>query len=315
VRAPAIALLAVASAAAQTPDLQGVYVNNDATPLERPKALEGRAFLTDAEVAELRKRADRIFKGPGSDFTNGDNYFLAVLADVEHYHNPAGQSTGSSENMIDFVIDNRTSLVVDPPDGKIPPLTPEGRRRKALADAAGQRSPTSWEDTTNSNRCITLGVPRLGGNFGAGIYSYYQIFQTSGYVVFFMEGIHEARIIPLDGRPHIPPSIRQWGGDSRGHWEGKTLVADTTNFSPKSKFMGSAENLHLVERFTRIAPDKLKYDITVDDPTTWAKPWTASLRLTQTKLAIYEFACHEGNYEVMHALLGAARADETKESK
>ncbi len=252
-----IVLVAVVRSRRQPLDLQGVYVTNDATPLERPKALQGRAFLTDAEVAELRKRADRIFKGPGSDFTN-DNLFVAALANVEHYHNPAGHSSGGSENMIDMVIDNRTSLIVDPPDGKIPPLTPEGRRRKAEADAAAQRSPASWEDTTNSNRCLTFGVPRLGGNFGAGIYSYYQILQTPRYVVFFMEEIHEARIIPLDGpldgRPHLPKNIRQWDGDSRGHWEGKTLVVDTNPLRTKSKFMGSAENLHLVELFTAHRP-------------------------------------------------------------
>jgi hypothetical protein len=305
-----VVLLTIGTVGVQTPDLQGVYVNNDATPLERPKALEGRQFLTDAEVAELKARADRIFKHEDSDFPAGDNVFLAALANVERYQNPAGHSTGGSENMPERVFDNRTSLIVDPPDGKIPLLTPEGQRRKATADAAARRPVASPEDLSNSNRCITLGVPRLGGGFGAGQYSYYQILQTPEYVVFFMEAIHEARIIPLDGRPHLPPNIRQWAGHSRGRWEGKTLVVDTTNFSPKSNFMGSAENLHLVERFTRVAPDTLKYEITIDDPTTWTKPWTASLRLHQTQQAIYEFACHEGNYDVMVGMLGAGRADE-----
>jgi len=130
-----------------------------------------------------------------------------------------------------------------------------------------------------------------------------------------MEVIHEARIIPLDGRPHLPPSIRQWNGDSRGRWEGKTLVVDTTNFSPQSNFMGSAENLHLVERFTRVAPDTMNYEITLDDPTTWTKPWTATIPLRRTPEDIYEFACHEGNPLVMQGMLGAARADEKAAEK
>jgi hypothetical protein len=147
----------------------------------------------------------------------------------------------------------------------------------------------------------------VGGNFGAGPYSYYQIFQTAGYVVLFTEMIHEARIIPVDGRPHLPPNIRQWAGDSRGRWEGKTLVVDTTNFSTKSYYMGSAENLHLVERFTRVAADTLNYTVTLDDPTTWTKPWTAVIRLKATQEHIYEFACHEGNYVSMVSMLSGSK--------
>ncbi len=293
------------------PDLQGVWLSNGATPLERPKELEGRLFLTDAEVAELKARADRIFKDASvnSDFASGDSVFLAARANVEQYNNPT-HSTSSSLEMVEREFDNRTSLIVDPPDGRIPPLTPAAQRRQAAAAAAAQRPPAGPEDLSNANRCITFGVPRLGGNFGAGPYSYYQILQTRDYVVLLMEVIHEARIIPLDGRPHLPPGIRQWDGDSRGRWEGKTLVVDTTNFSPKSNFMGSAENLHLVERFTRVAPDTLNYEITLDDPTTWTKPWTAMLRLKQTQDEIYEFACHEGNPLEIMGILGAARADE-----
>jgi hypothetical protein len=303
-RVLAVALLAMGTVAGQTLDLQGVWVNNSATPLERPKALEGRQFLTDAEAIELKRRADRLFKYGDNDFAAGDSVFLAALADADHYQNP--HSTGKSLEMIDLEFDNRTSLIVDPLDGKIPPLTSEGRTRQAAAGVAFLRPPASPENSTNSYRCITFGIPRLY----SGIYSYYQILQTPEHLVFFMEAIHEARIIPLDGRPHLPKNIRQWTGDSRGHWEGKTLVVDTTNFSPQSNFMGSAENLQLVERFTRIAPDTLQYDITVNDPTTWTKPWTASLRLKQTQEAIYEYACHEGNYETMVGMLGAGRADE-----
>src|SRR6185436_18777176 len=161
-------------------------------------------------------------------------------------------SVGSSIEMVQREFDNRTSLIVDPPDGKLPPLTPEARRRLSATEAKA-RFPAGPEDISGPLRCITFGVPRLGGNFGAGPYSYYQIFQTPGYVVLYPEIIHDPRIIPLDGRPHLPPSVRQWNGDSRGRWEGKTLVVDTTNFSPQSYYMGAGENLHLTERFTRIA--------------------------------------------------------------
>ena len=167
--------------------------------------------------------------------------------------------------------------------------------------------PAGPEDLTNFQRCITWGVPMPR----PGPYtSYYQIVQAPGYVVIVMEAIHDARIIPLDGRPHLPPNIRTWNGDSVGRWEGQTLVVDTTNFSPKDNFMGSAENLHLVERFTRVAPDEIRYEITVDDLTTWTKPWTAVLRLKQTPEKIYELACHEGNFQVMEGMLLGARAQE-----
>ena len=288
------------------PDLQGVWLSNGATPLERPKGLEGRPFLTDAEVAELKKRAARLFKEANSDFASGDNAFLAAYANVNRYENP-NISQGSTVDMVDREFDNRTSLIVDPPDGKLPPLTPAGLQRVAKADAATKRPPAGPEDFTNFIRCITFGTPRVGGNFGAGPYSYYQIFQTAGYVVLFTEMIHEARIIPLDGRPHLPKTIRQWSGDSRGRWEGKTLVVDTTNFSTKNYYMGSAENLHLVERFTRVSAGRLDYTVTIDDPTTWTKPWTAVVRLKATKDAIYEFACHEGNYVSMVGMLSGTK--------
>jgi hypothetical protein len=290
------------------PDLQGVWVSNGATPLERPKELEGKQFLTDEEVAALKERARRLFQDGTSDYAAGDNAFLAALGNLDRYKNPG--STASSAEMIEREFDNRTSLIVDPPDGRIPPLTPAAARKRAAAAAAAQVPPAGPEDLNNAVRCITFGVPKLGGNFGAGPYSYYRIVQSPGYVGLFMETIHDARIIPLDGRPHLPQSIRTWNGDSRGRWDGKTLVVDTTNFSAKSNFMGSAENLHVVERFTRTSPDTIDYQITIDDPTTWTKPWTAVVRLKQTQEEIYEFACHEGNYQLMVGILGAARADE-----
>jgi hypothetical protein len=291
------------------PDLQGVWLVKTATPMERPKELEGRGLLTDEEVAELKRRADRIFKSGDSDFAAGDNLFLAALRNLAHY----GTGTSATENsvgMIEREFDNRTSLIVDPTDGRIPPLTEAARQRQAAARAAAQQHPAGPEDFVNSYRCITTGVPKLGGLYGAGHFSYYQIVQAREYVVLATETIHDARIIPLDGRPHLPETVRQWNGDSRGRWEGKTLVVDTTNFSPKSIFMGSTDRLHLVERFTRVASDTINYEITIDDATIWTKPWTALLPLKHTSENMYEFACHEGNEMIIRGMLAAARADE-----
>ena len=294
------------------PDLQGVWLVNTATPLERPKALEGRPFLTDEEVAELRKRADRIFRDFDSDFGGGDGVFLAALSNLDRsYRNPAGtRSTENSVGMIEREFDNRTSLVVNPSDGRIPPLTLAAQQRQAAARKAAQRPPAGPEDLANSYRCITTGVPKLGGVYGAGHFSYYQIFQTRGYVALATETIHDVRIIPLDGRSHLPEGVRQWNGDSRGRWEGSTLVVDTTNFSRKSNFMGSTDNLHVIERRTRVAPDAIHYELTIADPTTWTKAWTAMMPMKRRSERIYEFACHEGNFMLMHGMFAAARADE-----
>src|SRR6266849_5945430 len=293
------------------PDMQGVWVSNSATPLERPKALENRTTLTDEEVAELKKRADRIFKDGGSSYAAGDQVFLAALENVERH---ISNATENSVEMIDREFDNRTSAISDPPDGRIPPLTPAAQQKRAAAAAAAQRIPEGPEDLRNDVRCITWGVPRLGGNYGTGPYSYYQVFQAPGYLVLYMEAIHDERISPLDGRPHLPQDVRQWNGDSRGRWEGNTLVVETTNFSPKSNFMGSTENLRVVERLTRVAQDRINYEITIDDPTTWSRPWTAMLPLRQKPEQIYEFACHEGNYLMVGALRGARAAAKTAES-
>jgi hypothetical protein len=289
------------------PDLQGVWLNNSATPLERPKALEGRPFLTDDEVIELRRRADRLFKNTNADFAAGDAVFLAALADVDHFK--SATATGTTYEMIEREFDNRTALIVDPPDGRIPPLTAEAQQRRAAADVIRRRPPEGPEDLTHVERCLTYGVPRLSvTNTGAGPLGYYQIVQTPSYVVLFLEAVHEARIISLDGRPHLPASVGEWEGDSRGHWEGQTLVVDTTNFSVKNNFMGSSDRLHLVERFTRVAVDRIDYELTIDDPTTWTRPWTAVIRLKRSPERLFEYACHEGNREIIRDILAGARA-------
>jgi hypothetical protein len=204
-------------------------------------------------------------------------------------------------------------MIVDPPDGRIPPMTPEGQRRMEQARMEANQHPADRaQDRSLAERCVfwgTAGPPLLPGPYN----NTYQIYQTPGYVMILAEMIHDARIIPLDRRPHVPQNIRHWMGDSRGHWEGDTLVVDTTNFTGKTRFRGSSENLHLVERFTRVDSDTILYRFTVDDPSTFTKSWTAELPLTKTQGPIYEYACHEGNYALVDILAGA-RAEEAKKS-
>jgi len=292
------------------PDLQGVWLIHTATPLERLKALEGRARLTDEEVAEFRRRAARLFGSTNSDFAVGDGVFQAVLTNPEKYTNP--NSTHGATDMIDLEFDNRTSLIVDPQDGRIPAVTPEGRSRQAAVNTAFRR-PAVPADVGNALRCLSWGVPRLGGRYGSGDMAYYQIIQSPSHVVLFMEVGHEARIIAIDGSPHLPSTLRQWNGDSRGHWEGNTLVVVTTNFSPKSYFMGSTERLHVIERFTRTAPDTITYEMTLNDPATWTKPWTAMMPMRSRQETLYEFACHEGNYHIMSGMLVGAQVQQETE--
>ena len=288
------------------PDLQGVWLNTSATPFERPEALAGRQFLTDDEVAELSRRANRIFKENDADLAIGDGLYLAALADVDAFRRRGANR--SSNFMVDREFDNRTSLIVDPPDGKLPALMPAAVERLA-AITARDLDPAGPEDLNPRARCVTPGMPRIGpGPRGDPLYGYYQIFQSPGYFVLVMETNHDARIVRLDGSPPLSPRIRQWHGDSRGRWDGDTLVIETANFSSRSNFLGAAENLHLVERLTRVASDAIRYEVTVDDPTTWARPWTAAVRLKRQDANIYEFACHEGNGDIMLSILAIARA-------
>ena len=293
------------------PDLQGVWLIHTATPLERPKVLEGRTRLTDDGVAEFRRRAERLFGATNSDFAVGDGVFQAVLANPEKYTNP--NSTHGATDMIDLEFDNRTSLIVEPQDGRIPALTAEGRNRQTAVNAAFRR-PAVPADVGNALRCVSWGVPRLGGRYGSGDMAYYQIVQSPNHVVLFMEVGHEARVIPIDGSAHLSPTLRQWNGDSRGHWEGNTLVVDTTNFSPNSYFMGSTERLHVIELFTRTAADTITYEMTLEDPTTWAKPWTAMMPMKSRQETLYEFACHEGNYHIMSGILVGSQVEQETEA-
>ncbi len=288
------------------PDLQGVWANNNATPLERPDSLEGRESLTDEEVATLKDRAAKLFNGE-TDAAFGDSVFNAVLADDED-HESYDPTTGNYNQfwVAEREFDNRTSLIVDPPDGKLPELTAEATERtKARVAYLKEHPADTYADRINSDRCITYGVPFLF----AGYNGYFQIVQNTTHVAILQEMIHESRTIPIDGRPHLDAAIDQWIGDPRGHWDGDSLVVETRNFSPKSAFMQSAENLHLMERFTRTGPETLQWAITVTDPTTWTKPWTAVVLLRKSEDDLFEYACHEGNY-AMEGILAGGRADD-----
>src|SRR6266850_4129848 len=282
------------------PDLQGVWANNNATPVERPVALAGKPLLTDAEVAALKAKASDLFSGDG-DAAFGDDVFNAVVTGAQKFTS-SDATTGNYNQfwIADRDFDNRTSLITDPPDGRIPSLTAEAKKRVPAENVRGFDGP---ESRSLSERCITYGAPRIQAAYN----SYYQIFQTRDTVVILMEMIHDARIIPLDGRRHVGDNIRQLLGDSVGHWDGDTLVVDTTNYSPKSNFRGSHQNLHVIERFTRVSPNRIDYQITLNDPTTWVMPWTLMIPLKKTNEEIYEYACHESN-EAMVGILSGARA-------
>ena len=292
-------------------DLQGVWANNAATPLERPDSLADKATFTDEELASLRESAQRLFGG-GDDAAFADGVFNAVLADVDkNVSRDGGTGNYSSVWMVDREFEHRTSLITDPPDGKLPVLTPTAEVRIEVAAEYRRAHPADGpEDLSRQVRCITYGIPRVGG-LGAGYNSYYQIFQTPDYVVMLGEMIHDARVIPISDMPHIGDAVRQWHGDSRGHWEGDTLVVETTNYSPSSDYRGAAEHLHLIERFTLAGPDKLHYEITVTDATTWTRPWTAMVPLMRSEDALFEYACHEGNIG-MAGILAGSRVQEAQ---
>ena len=305
---------AVPRTAAGRPDLQGVWANNSATPLERPDELAGREVLTETEVAALTQRAGSLFSDDANDAAFGDDVFLSTLRQAESYQSTDGvtddapDGTGNYNHfwLVERDFDNRTSVIVDPPNGRIPTLTPEAQKKEA--DAAEYRrlhTADGPEDPPVGHRCVTRTLPRLL----AGYNSYFQIVQTPGYVAILREMIHEVRIIPLDDRPHLGSKIRQWSGNSRGRWEGDTLVVDTTDFSPKSNFRGSSEHFHLVERFTRVDADTVHWEVTMEDPTTWTAPWTAAVALQRTEDPVFEYACHEGN-EGMTGTLAGHRAQE-----
>jgi hypothetical protein len=268
------------------PDLQGVWSIATITPFERPGTLAGKEVLTEQEAAQLEQsnlvnnNQDRR-DGAGTD------------ADVARAYNDFWWDRGTR-----VVSTRQTSLVVDPPDGRVPAFTADGQKRAAERAARGY---DSWESRSLWERCITRGLPMVPGPYN----NNYQIMQTPGYVVILHEMIHDARIIPIDGRPHVGANIRQWFGDSRGRWQGDTLVVETTNFTDKWSYRGSTEKLRLTERFTRTDAGTVSYEFTIDDPATFSSRWTAAIPMTATDELIYEYACHEGNYGMVNLLNGA----------
>ena len=291
------------------PDLQGVWDFRTVTPMERPDEFEGQEFLTAEEAAGLEQRAveNQVDRAPRAGDPGTYNQFW--------------MDTGTN-----IIGTRRTSLIVDPPDGRIPALAPPAKKRQEELAAAREGvgadvpRPGGWvEDVPVSVRCI------VGFNSGPPMYpaaynNNMQLFQAPGYVAIYNEMGPASRIIPLDGRGHLAPHLRQWLGDSRGHWEGDTLVVETTNFLRETAFGryagsvgrlgGSGPNVHLIERFTRVEDGTLLYEATVEDETTWVRPWTYAIPMRKSDQAVYEYACHEGNYGLENILAGALREAE-----
>jgi len=287
------------------PDLSGTWSFVSATPLERPEEFGNRAVLTDQELAEIARRAapQAADRQPLPGDTGAYNSFWT--------------DAGAKRT------DKRTSLISDPPNGRLPPVTPE-TRKKMVTLMTAESNPNEPEDLTPWGRCITgfnAGPPILPSGYNNNV----QIVQGRDTVLVFTEMVHEARFVPLDGRPHLPASVRQWQGDSRGRWEGDTLFIDTTNFrrdgSGNLPLLGAGvggrlrtgvltdENLHVIERLSRADANTLRYEVRVDDPTVWTRPWTALVLMQKTDEGLYEYACHEGNYAVPNILTGARAMD------
>jgi hypothetical protein len=287
------------------PDLQGIWSTATITPFERSAEFAGKEFLTEQEAAEFERRTLQN--------TNRDRRDGGAVADVARAYNDFWWDSGTM-----VVPTRRTSLVIDPPDGRVPALTAEGQsRQNALAEERKRRGPAdNPEDRNLWERCITRGLPNV--MLPQPYNNNYQIFQTPDHVVILAEMIHDARVIPLvqaqNERRHAPDHLRFWMGDSIGHWEGDTLVVETTNFTDKTNYRGARENLRLVERFRRTAPDILVYQVTIHDPTTFTRPWTVELPARQSEGEIYEYACHEGNYG-LEGILRGHRAEEKRLSE
>ena len=281
------------------PDLQGFWTNSTYTPLERPDGVTKTHYTPEEAEAAIKLAIQResAQTEPGT------------TADVHYDFSQFGLDRSQSL----FVRNLRTSLIADPPNGKIPPMTEEGKRRTAQREAEQKKLGGRW-DSAESNqlddRCLIMagpGPPMMD----AGYNSNYQIVQSQGFVTILFEMGHEVRVIPLDARPAISRNIRQWVGDSRGRWEGDTLVVETTNFNGKNPLRGSSENMRVIERFTRTGPDTIQYRFTVEDESTWTRPWSAEIPMKKTIGPLFEHACHEGNYGLYNTLVGA-RLEEKK---
>jgi hypothetical protein len=286
------------------PDIQGMWPGELHAPLQRPKDLKDRATLTEEELAKRQAQTEKQTQADNEEFASGNQ---RVGIGPPSYWTERGHPS------------RQTSLIVDPPDGRLPPMTPEGKKIQAERPAEWRGVANSWEDLSLYYRCITRGV--IGSMMPTSYDNGNQIIQAPGYVVIRQEMIHETRVIPLDGRPHVGQPIREYMGDSRGHWEGNTLVVETTNFTDKTSIGSNgraingeggpnSEALTLVERFTRTGPSTLKYEAKIDDPKIWTRSWTIDIPFDlDPNYGFFEYACHEGNY-AMSDILHGARNDE-----
>jgi hypothetical protein len=285
------------------PDLQGTFSNRTITPFTRPASVNGREFFTPEEVAALEQQA--------SERSGDEGRAKGTRGDVERAYNDFWWDRGTKATTL------RTSLVIDPPDGRVPPLTEQAKLRAAeeskrpafRGTGASGRGTDSWLDRSLFERCITRGMP--GAMSPTAYNNNYRITQAPGVVAIQIEMLGGARVIHTDGRPAISQSIRQLMGHSVGRWEGDTLVVETTHFTDKALYRGAAENLHLLERFRRVGPDEIEYQVTITDPTTFTQPWTLAIPFINTNEDMFEYACHEGNYG-MEGILSGAREEERK---
>ncbi len=285
------------------PDLRGIWDFRTITPLERPKNLAGKQVHTQIEADQLEERtAQRRIEADSPAIPErciGSPNFVDCIGSYNQLWFDRGT---------EVTADRRTSLIVDPPEGRIPPLTPEARKRSDAVAEIRRRPPRGPEDRRVGTRCIVgfnSGPPMSPSAYNNNM----QLFQTPRYVAILNEMVHDVRIIPLDGRTHLPSHMRQWMGDSRGRWEGHTLVVDTTNLTDQTMFKGSGKNLHVVERFSRVDADTLRYEYTIDDPESFERSWTAVVPMRRTEGPIFEYACHEGNYGMFNILSGARAAE------
>ena len=278
------------------PDLQGVWDYRTITPFERPANMAGRATLTDEEVARLEATAARNLDEPPDANTPANTVHAPYMTD-------------RGRKVTD---DRRTSLIIDPADGRVPPLTPEAQARLTLRRGGRDGGADGPESRSTAERCITYGFPNaiLPTLYNNNI----RILQGPGYVAITHEMIHETRIIPLDGRSALSPKIHQWFGDSRGHWDGDTLVVDSQNFSDKTNYRGAGATLHTLERFSRVAKDQVELQLTIVDPHTFVRSWTAALPMRTSEGPIYEYACHEANVG-LYDILEVARDEEKAAAK
>ena len=278
------------------PDLQGYWTNNSYTPLERPKGVEKEFYsLPELRLVE-KKNAER----------EEEQTTPGTIADVHYDFTQFGLDRSQTR-----LVDNlRTSVITNPENGLMPPVNNEGQKRAADRAEARKRQGAQYDQVQNipiGSRCVFMnaGPPMMPPAYNPA----YQIVQGSGYVMILVEMLHEVRMVPTDGRPHAPSGVRSWLGDPKGHWEGNTLVVETTNFNDKPAFRGSSENAKMIERFTRVSDDEIKYEFTVEDSHTWDRPWKGEMPFVKINGPIFEHACHEGNYGILNTLKGARRED------